>query len=87
MTDNTVDLFGEVLTDIANSKRADERLDLTEALLRRLHEKGLTLAQCADHRIMRRSLGVLKKYARRFDLAFPDYVPRKLKPKKGEMHG
>lgn len=58
-------------------------MSLTEALLRRLHEKGLTLEQCADRRIMNRAPATLKAYARRFDLAFPDYVPRKRRPKKG----
>lgn len=48
----------------------------------RLKEKGLTLKQCADRRIMNRSLRTLQAHAREFDLAFPDYVPRKLKPKK-----
>lgn len=75
------DLFGAVLSDIANGP-SGARDNLTEALLRRLHEKGLTLAQCADKRIMKRSVGTLQKYARQFDLAFPDYIPQKLRPKK-----
>jgi hypothetical protein len=55
---------------------------LTEALLRRLNEKGLTLEQCADRRLMDRSLRTLQAYAREFELSFPDYTPLKLRPKK-----
>lgn len=54
----------------------------TETLLRSLMKNGLTLEQCGDAKVMGRSMYTLKKYARRFRLAFPDYVPRKLRRRK-----
>lgn len=61
--------------------------DLTEFLFRRLHEKGLTIAQCADRRVMNRARSTLERYARQFDLAFPDYVPMRLRQKSEKGHG
>jgi hypothetical protein len=53
-----------------------------DAVLQHLHKAGCTLAQCADNKRMGRSLETLKPYARRLSLAFPDYVPLHMRPKK-----
>lgn len=79
---DTLDLFRDTLTEIASGPH--QRPRLVEDLLRRLNEKGLTLEQCADAKIMDRSVRTLKRYAREFDLTFPDYTPRKLK---GQANG
>lgn len=51
-------------------------------ILRHFHAGGLTLAVCADSRHLNRALSTCKAYARDLSLAFPDYVPRHMKPKK-----
>jgi hypothetical protein len=88
MTDPAL-LFGETLSEVAEAPYGlvRNRADLTELLFRRLHEKGLTIAQCADRRVMNRAVSTLQGYARKFDLAFPDYVPMKLRPKSGSANG
>lgn len=78
MGNSTEDLFGTARADERRSKHVSR----TEALMRRLAEKGLTLEQLADRRVMARSLTTLQKYARQFGMTFPDYVPMKLRPKK-----
>ena len=77
---DTIDMFNAALTEIANGPH--QRPRLAEDLLRRLHSNGLTLAQCADKRVMNRKLDTLKRLARELDLSFPDYVPLALRPKK-----
>ncbi|MDB6035984.1 MAG: hypothetical protein JWM16_6322 [Verrucomicrobiales bacterium] len=79
MTETTADLFGSVLTDIANGPKITGHADLTGALLRRLSEKGLTLDQCADRRVMARSRRTLEARARAAGVAFADYVPMALR--------
>ena len=79
-TQATPDLIGSVLNDMAAGPMISDHAALTGALLKRLGEKGLTLAQCADRRIMNRSLRTLEAYAREFKLTFPDYVPMELRP-------
>lgn len=77
------DLLGATLSEIAEASHGKtDHYAMTKALLCRLQEKGLTLEQCAARQIMNRSLRTLKAYVREFDLAFPDYVPRKLQMKK-----
>lgn len=83
---DTMELFGSTLNEIANGPRVTGHLELTEALMRRLAEKGLSLEQLSDRRMMKRSLSTLQKYAHQFDLSFPDYVPMKLRPKKDKAH-
>lgn len=53
-----------------------------DAVLQHLHKTGHTLASCAGPLRMGRSVDTLKPYARRLSLAFPDYVPRHMRPKK-----
>lgn len=51
----------------------------TRALLTRLRDQGMTLEQCAGPKIMARSITTLKRWCRKFDIAFPDYEPRQKK--------
>lgn len=48
-------------------------------LLATYSERGLTLAQISDRKILNRKLSVLKRYCRKFQIAFPDYTPRSMK--------
>lgn len=77
----TADLFKDALTEIADGPRIGGHGNLTKALMERLAEKGMTLAQCADPRMMKRSLATLQKHAREYGLQFPDYVPLSMRPK------
>jgi len=81
MTD-TLDMFaaaGETLNEMANGPHIGGHAGITEALMRRLCEKGLPLAHLADRRMMKRSLSTLQAHAREYGLAFPDYVPMELR--------
>lgn len=51
----------------------------TRTLLTTLRDQGLTLEQCAEPKIMDRSITTLQRWARRFEIAFPDYTPKKKK--------
>lgn len=52
-----------------------------EAAFRFLHGRDYTFAELQYPQRMNRKLITLKKYARRYRLRFPDYVPRSLKTK------
>lgn len=80
----TLELFTDTLNDVASGPHVGGFAALTEALMRRFAEKGFTLAQLSDRRMMNRSVRTLQEHARTYDLQFPDYVPRKLKPKKSK---
>lgn len=85
MGEGTQDLFGATLNEIADGPRiSGQHAALTEALMRRLAEKGATLEHLASRRMMNRSLRTLKEHARTYEIAFPDYVPMKLRPKKAK---
>lgn len=71
-TAETLDLFAGVINDIANGPKVQ---DLTEMLLRRLSEKGLTLEQCADRRMLNRAISTLEGHCRDYSISFSDYVP------------
>lgn len=75
----TLDMFSDTLVDIANGPHVGGHAALTEALMRRLSEKGLPLSHLADPRMMKRSVKTLQAHAREFGLAFPDYVPSALR--------
>lgn len=81
MTTEPIDLFGSALAEIADGPKLTGHMALTEGLMRRLAEKGLTLARLADRRMMKRSLRTLEAHARKFEIAFPDYVPMALRRK------
>lgn len=73
-----------VLLDLANAplRPGTFHQRQMEALLRYYQKTGFTLAQCADPKHLNRTVGTLKDYAKRFSLAFPDYVPTELRPPK-----
>lgn len=78
--------LGLALSDLANTRRvgakkADRHALITEELMRRLSANGLTLEQCADRRVMNRSIRTLQMYCRRFKIAFADYVPVSMRKK------
>lgn len=75
MMTETLDLFAGVVREIANGPKVTSFQDLTESLLRRLAEKGLTLEQCADRRMLNRSLSTLESHCRTYGIRFPDYTP------------
>lgn len=81
MTDQQFSMFGEALGEIASGPCVSSYQDLTERLMRRMAEKGWTLAQLSEKKAMNRSLSTLKKNARKFEITFPDYTPRAKTPK------
>lgn len=79
MTIETMDLFADALTEVANGPRVGGFAGTTEALMRRLAEKGATLAHLSTKPMMNRSVRTLEAHAREFGIAFPDYVPMALR--------
>lgn len=77
----TLSLFGDALKEIADGPKMTGHASLTGALMKRMAEKGATLEQLADQRMMDRKRGTLEGYARRFGVSFPDYVPMGLRRK------
>lgn len=77
-----VDLFSPFLAEMSASRKVTDHAKITEALLRYAAENSITLEQCSSSRIMDRKINTLKRYVRRFGLQFPDYISRKLRPKK-----
>lgn len=77
----SADLFGEVLTAIGDGPRVSEQGGITSALMRRLHEKGMTLTEMSGPRIMARSKRTMQAHARELGLVFDDYVPMALRKK------
>lgn len=70
------------LDELANGPMVGQGKRKVGAVLKHFHKAGLTLDTCADERHLNRSLSTLKAYARRLKLAFPDYVPLAMRPKK-----
>lgn len=66
----TMELFDLAVNDATKGPQ-----DLTESLLRRLAEKGLTLEQCADPRMMNQPIKALQRHCRKYGISFPDYDP------------
>jgi hypothetical protein len=76
----TLELFGTALAEIADGPHVgSSHASLTEALMRRLAEKGATLDHLCDRKMMKRSRATLEARARQFGIAFPDYVPMALR--------
>lgn len=92
---DTLDMFGSLLTEIADGPQLGSHAALTKALMQRFAEKKLTLAYLAGPKMMGRSIHTLREHAREYGLAFPDYVPLAQRPvavlmKRGaayELHG
>lgn len=76
---DTLDMFASAVNDLANGPKISSFHELTEGLLRRLAEKGLTLEQCSDRKMMNRSIRTLKQHCRDYEISFPDYTPRAMK--------
>lgn len=74
-------MFEAALRDVASGPMVGSYTSLTKQLMMRLAEKGCTLEHLADRRMMNRSLSTLKRRAREFEIAFPDYVPMRLRKK------
>lgn len=72
------DLFAGTISELANGPMVGDYTQLTEALMRRLSEKGLSIEQLAGPKMMNRAVSTLQARAREFGIAFPDYVPTKL---------
>lgn len=81
------EMFTEVLNGVADGPMVTSYMGLTEALMRRFSEKGFTLETLSGRKMMNRSIKTLQAHAREFELIFPDYTPRKLKPKKEKPNG
>lgn len=71
----TLELFGDALREIANGPRSTSFQDLTEGLMRRLAEKGVTLEQLCDRKMLNRARSTLEARATKFGIRFPDFVP------------
>jgi hypothetical protein len=59
----------------------DHRAKMGE-LMRRFSAAGVSLKVLSGPLYMGRKIGTLRRYARDFDLKFPDYVPLALREKK-----
>lgn len=85
--EKTMELFSDAVNEIANGPKITSYQDLTESLMRRLAEKGMTLEQASGPKIMNRSLRTLKQHCRDFGISFPDYEPRAMKKQREESDG
>lgn len=74
-----MELFSAAVNEMANGPRITSYQDLTESLMRRLAEQGMTLEEASGPKIMNRSLRTLKQHCRDFSIAFSDYTPRAMK--------
>ncbi len=79
MNTETYDMFAGVINEMANGPLVTSFQGLTESLLRRLSEKGLTLEQCADRKMLNRSVGTLEAHCREYGIRFPDYTPSNMR--------
>lgn len=75
----TLSLFSTALNEIAEGPRVTSHVALTEALMRRMAEKGATLDDLTDRKMMKRSRATLERYAKRFQIAFPDFTPSNMR--------
>lgn len=79
MQTETLNMFAGVVNEIANGPKVTDFQSLTASLMRRLSEKGLTLEQCADRRMLNRSRSTLEGHCREYSIRFPDYVPANMR--------
>jgi len=77
----TTDMFAEAMKDVADGPHLSSFMNMTGALLRRLSEKGLTLEQCTERKMLNRSRRTLEAHCRQFEISFPDYTPVSMRPK------
>lgn len=74
--------ISDILGQMASGAFAGHGPNKVEQVLKHFASAGLERKTCADERHLGRKVETLKRYARRLNLKFPDYVPRHLKPKK-----
>lgn len=79
MSTETLDLFTTAVKEVAAGPRVSDFQGLTKALLQRLAEKGVTLEECCDRRMLNRSLSTLQARCREFGIRFPDYTPSNMR--------
>jgi hypothetical protein len=75
MSAQTMDLFADALRDIASGPHGTDFQKLTEGLMRRMAEKGATLDQLCDRKMLNRSRATLEGHAKKFGIRFPDFIP------------
>lgn len=80
MTEDQADMFAGAVQDLADGPRISSYQELTEGLMRRLAEKGSTLEQLCDKRMMNRSRRTLEAKCREYGIQFPDYIPVSMRP-------
>lgn len=71
-----------VLDEAANSKQLFDHQHKIAHILRHFSENGLSLAVAGDEQHLNRSESTLKRYCRKFQVKFPDYVPMSMRPRK-----
>ncbi len=73
----------DIIGEIASSKViGTNHARQMAALMRHFASAGLTVEQVADGKHLNKAVSTIQAYARKLNLAFPDYVPRHLRPKK-----
>lgn len=79
----TMDMFKGALQELADRPLGKQHATgfqvLTEGLLRRLSEKGLTLEECAGRKMLDRSLSTLQGHCTKFGIRFPDFIPANMR--------
>lgn len=75
----TLDLFRDTLSELANGPRVTDYQNLTESLMRRMAEKGATLEQLAGHKFLNRSRRTLEGHCSKFGIRFPDFIPANMR--------
>ena len=79
MTHQTLDMFGAALREMADGPKLTSYQELTEGLLRRLSEKGLTLDQCAGRKMLNRARSTLERHCTEYGIRFPDFIPANMR--------
>jgi hypothetical protein len=79
MSVQSMDLFADALRDIAAGPHGTDFQQLTEGLMRRMAEKGATLDQLTDHKMLNRSRRTLEGHCVKFGIRFPDFVPANMR--------
>lgn len=79
MSTQTLDLFNTALREIANGPKTTGFQQLTESLMRRMAEKGATLEQLTDRKMLNRSRSTLEAHAVTFGIRFPDFTPANMR--------
>lgn len=76
--------IADILGQMASGPIIGERSKKFEIILRHFSKVGMSIKTAGDFRHLDRATSTLKRYARRWDLKFSDYVPMHLRPKKAK---